>query len=724
MTCADSCAAATTAAPVIVHLKADAMMSQALRRVCFVAGVLFALADAVPASEPVTTLRLPELTILGKNDPFTAFSVGMDEVSPTGPSAGDALEWVPGADVNSNGVLTPIVQYRGLFGNRLNVLIDGVYTNSACPNEMEPPLHYVSIPRVDSVELHRGIAPVSSGLETLGTTVTATTRDLDFGVDDSFRLAADISGIYHDADSGYSLGGLFGLVNERHRLQIGGSRDEGDDLRFGDGTIDTTAYERSIFEIGYGLQTARHSLDLGYVRNETGNSGTPSLPMDIRFVDTDIARGTYVAQLGARSLTLELSDSVVDHRMDNFSLRPPLNPQRRRFSLAESRSTSYKLSLLNPWRTGDLELGVDSNFARNDADIFSPDNPDFFVNNFSRVERNRFGGYAEWRGSLGGPWSSELGLRYTRVTSRAGPVDGTPARQPGGVQVLRDRFNAADRERTDNNVDAVVQLGLQARPNLELELGVARKTRAPSFQERYIWLPLESTAGLADGKRYVGDVTLDSEVSYQLELGAEWRRSNVYAAPRLFYRRVQDYIQGTPAQDPVVITVSTANGDPAPLIFSNVEAEFAGFDMPWAVRLTTNLQLEGVINYVRGQRRDIDDEIFRVAPLNAVTAVRYQRRTWALSIEAVTYADQDRVSDTNQEEPSSGYELVNLAWQWEFPNRGNQGGRLELGIDNLFDRTYRPHLNGINRVRDSDVALGERVPGAGRNIYARVNLRL
>ena len=42
-------------------------------------------------------------------------------------------------------------------------------------------------------------------------------------------------------------------------------------------------------------------------------------------------------------------------------------------------------------------------------------------------------------------------------------------------------------------------------------------------------------------------------------------------------------------------------------------------------------------------------------------------------------------------------------------------------MENVFDRTYQAHLNGINRVRDSDVALGERLPGAERNFYARLN---
>ena len=45
------------------------------------------------------------------------------------------------------------------------------------------------------------------------------------------------------------------------------------------------------------------------------------------------------------------------------------------------------------------------------------------------------------------------------------------------------------------------------------------------------------------------------------------------------------------------------------------------------------------------------------------------------------------------------------------------------GLNNLFDKVYRDHTNGINRVADSDVTVGDRLPGPGRSLFARVNYR-
>ena len=60
-----------------------------------------------------------------------------------------------------------------------------------------------------------------------------------------------------------------------------------------------------------------------------------------------------------------------------------------------------------------------------------------------------------------------------------------------------------------------------------------------------MWLPLQATAGLADGRTYLGNLDLDSEVAHEVELGFDFVGSRVRLAPRVFYREVDDYISGT-----------------------------------------------------------------------------------------------------------------------------------------------------------------------------------
>ena len=121
----------------------------------------------------------------------------------------------------------------------------------------------------------------------------------------------------------------------------------------------------------------------------------------------------------------------------------------------------------------------------------------------------------------------------------------------------------------------------------------------------------------------------------------------------------------------------------------------------------------------RGKRDDISDDLYRIAPLNGSATLSYARSNWWVGLEGVAYARQDNVSETNSESESAGYGLANLRAGIEL--RRNLA--INVGVENIFDKQYRNHLSGINRVADSDVAVGERIPGTGRNYYATLQYR-
>jgi iron complex outermembrane receptor protein len=286
-------------------------------------------------------------------------------------------------------------------------------------------------------------------------------------------------------------------------------------------------------------------------------------------------------------------------------------------------------------------------------------------------------------------------------------------------QRLRDAFNAADREKFDHLVDAVVKLSVEPWSGWRFEASGGRKTRAPSYIERYAWLPLEVTAGLADGNNYVGGIGLDPEESYLVDFGVEWRQTDFFISPHAFYHWVDDYIQGVPSTNADVIAVSTLNGDPTPLVFSNVKAEFWGIDVPYALRLPLSVQLDGTLSWVRGKRRDTNDDLFRIAPLRGRTTLSYQGNGWAVAVEGVYAARQSHVSATNGESPSGGWGVMNVFGTWE----AYDGVQLEIGVDNVFDDDYAPHLTGTSRINSGGVSVGERIPGPGWSFYGRLTAR-
>jgi len=227
------------------------------------------------------------------------------------------------------------------------------------------------------------------------------------------------------------------------------------------------------------------------------------------------------------------------------------------------------------------------------------------------------------------------------------------------------------------------------------------------------WKSGRSTGGLADGNVYIGDINLDPEVSHQVELALNMATSNAYFEPRIFYRDVSDYIQGVPATNPDALALN-----PNTLQFANVDATFYGADAAWGYSIDNHWSLGGIISYVRGKRDDISDDLYRIAPLNGTLGLNYDAGSWDVTAEGVFYDSQDKVSATNSESPSSGYALMNLYGKYRVKKNVSLSG----GVGNVFDRGFAPHVTGVNRAGGSDVAIGERVPGDGRNFYLAMRL--
>ena len=87
------------------------------------------------------------------------------------------------------------------------------------------------------------------------------------------------------------------------------------------------------------------------------------------------------------------------------------------------------------------------------------------------------------------------------------------------VATLQTRFNDADKSVSDTTFDVVINNRYTLNSHSDLSYGVAIKERAASYQARYLWLPMQATGGLADGKTYVGNINLKPETAYQANVG-------------------------------------------------------------------------------------------------------------------------------------------------------------------------------------------------------------
>jgi iron complex outermembrane receptor protein len=650
------------------------------------------------------------------------------QVAQTGLDNSDLLRMFPGGNRNANGPLTRISQYRGLFGAHNNVSIDGTAYSADCPNWMDTPLSSIPQSLTESVTLYRGLGSVATIQEGLGGGIEIQSRSGGFASDDAWSAYGSAEAAYGSNASSWGASLFAGFHNASNRLDIAASKDKGDDYEFGDGVVSATEYDREQYRISYGHRFSRAEIGLAAVINRTGPSGTPALPMDMRFVDSEQYSFELDTPAGPGKLLLRASTLSVDHVMDNFTLRPPpLNKMGKpnyRQSAPLGDTDTAKLAYRLESGTATFEFGLDGKWESHTAEVTDPTNDTFLIVNFNDVQRDRAGVYGNVTWPAGN-WGLEAGLRYNRVSMDAGEVGGNLAIMMGSPMYIQQErldelaaeFNAADRGKTDDQWSGLLKASTGLSESVRLNLGLGRKVRSPSYQERYLWLPMEATAGLADGWTYIGDINLRPEKSNELTAGIDWSSGDFKLTPELFYRDVSNFIQGVASTNETANKFAMMMSGKPPLQYANVDAELYGFDLAYEWKIAEAWLLRGNLSYVRGKRTDVRDNLYRIAPLSSYIELMYTVDRYFISAESVAAARQDDVADYNDEKETAGWGILNLRAGIKLSKAFNLG----LGVENLFDKVYQDHLGGYNRVRESDVAIGERLYSRGRNFYLKLN---
>jgi iron complex outermembrane receptor protein len=648
---------------------------------------------------------LPPTIVLGESA-FLPSSEGVGPVFSEQLRTRDAsqfLDEMPGAAVVRNGPLTGMPQLRGLGGDRVRVLVDGMTITPACPNHMDPPLHYAAPNNVSTLTVLAGITPVSQGGDSIGGTVRADPLPPQFSTNDLPLFSGNVGAFYSsDSDARGAQAGA-GVANRDLSVRYDGSLEKSDDLRFPGGRVADTSYETQRHALLSGVRTGKGVLSLDGGATQTRDAGTPALPMDMIEDDSYRIGLQHRGDYDFGSVAGRFYYHDIQHLMDNFSLRPLTPGAMPMEAPGESTDMGFALDGSIPRNGHAFSLG--SGFHQNDFEAYQRNLTTLRTQDmFNNASRTRIGTYAEWQADWSSEWTTLLGARNDTVLSEAGGIDShfpLPA-----IAADRAAFNAADRTFTDVDFDATAAVRFTPAVFATFELAGARKTRAPSLVERYIWTPLSASAGQADGRTYLGNLDLDPEVSHQISGSVDFHgpRWQVKATP--FYNYVTDYIQGRPIN-------RNAAGQPV-LQFQNLNAaELYGIEGSARYDLTSQFTVRAIASYVRGFNLEDDDYLYRIAPLRGSINLDHHWKALKSNLELELVSSQDDVAQYNDELKTDGYALLHFRVQYTILKHLT----LEVAVENLTNELYQDHLGGVNRVLDSDVPVGERIPGAGRFAY-------
>ncbi len=614
------------------------------------------------------------------------------------------LEQTPGAAVVRNGAQTGIVQLRGLFNERVRVRVDGMEISPACPNHMDPPLHYAGLEALESLDVLVGATPVSQGGDSLAGSVEAKSRPPVFASKPGWEVHGKAGAGYDGSNDGKSFSLEAGAVSEVLSLRYLGGYQKAGNFDSARGTVIDTGYrnERHSFVAAYQHGSGVWEFEAGTHRAR--DVGTPTLPMDMVKDDANRYRLAFRGDTPLGKLEAQVYRHEIDHLMDNFSQRAVTGMKMQAPSTSDD--TGLTLALSRAAGVGIFKFGAEAhsngfNVYQQNLSMMTKPTQDMFRD----AQRDRYGVYGEWEGGIAPGLRLNAGLRGDFVRMNTDNIVNVFA----AAATDKTAFNAQDHKRTDSNLDATLALSYALQHGVDLEGALTRKTRSPSILERYLYTPTGASAGQADGRTYWGNLDLDPEVAHGVSLGLNARGQGVRGRASLFWQDISDFIQGQP-----VLTRLDSDRKPV-LRYSNVNARLWGLETELGYVLGA-WEMTGWASLARGENTDNRDNLYRLAPLRGGLSATYRAQGWDAGATWFLSARKDKVAAYNGELPTPGYGIVNLYGRISPVKSFN----LSAGIDNLFDRNYYDPLAGVNRVAGGVVPVGGIMPGAGRYGYIKL----
>lgn len=218
----------------------------------------------------------------------------------------------------------------------------------------------------------------------------------------------------------------------------------------------------------------------------------------------------------------------------------------------------------------------------------------------------------------------------------------------GGLRLERKELDSVVADRSFTGVSA--SLGAFARPSKGVFLSISgsRTERGPSQEELFAGGPHPATRSFE-----VGDPTLDSEVSYSVDLTGHFERGRFEVDAHLFAVRYDGFIDLRPtgAEDP--------DSELPIFLFQQTDASFRGGEIEGSFRAwedgERSFRLEASADYVRG-KTDLGSPA-RIPSWSVTGRGVYDAGWWSGMVEVRRVGEQDRVAAF--ELPTDGYTLVN-----------------------------------------------------------------
>ncbi len=230
--------------------------------------------------------------------------------------------------------------------------------------------------------------------------------------------------------------------------------------------------------------------------------------------------------------------------------------------------------------------------------------------------------------------------------------------------------------------------------NTGLTFNAAYTFRSPSLEERFQFIDLGAVI-------YLGNPELKPEKGIFIDAGIRFKYNKFKFKGNLFLNNFNDLVI-----DDVLIPDSLYKKQ-------NVgKARLYGFDAKLEYNLSGKSVLYSNLSYVTGKDLNKNTYLPQIAPLNGTAGIKWNYDDLLTVDFSVKYAaGQKNVAPNEMETP--GYAVYDLSVGFEPVELGYVKIVTNLGVQNLFNRSYRNHLTSYRGIYFEE---------PGRNIFAKVRI--
>ncbi|MBK6963917.1 MAG: TonB-dependent receptor [Bacteroidales bacterium] len=660
-----------------------------------------------------TLIKLPEVTItdsvFNRMTPRTVIPGEIFQKTNVA-DIGDILRNEPNISGIRRGgyAVDPVV--RGFRYSQLNIFLDeGIHIEGGCPNRMDPVLSHIEPEQIERMEIMRGPYLLQYG-PSPSSSIKIVTRDENAFVVRSPKVVS-VTG-YDNNRKGIrqhlSISGSDGTLYYR----LGGGIKNFGNYTDGNGKEWESAFNKKDFYADLGYQINKGEAIIVSYKGTFGREVMyPALPMDEIEDNTHIFSALYTKHdllIPDNNIQVSVYRSGVYHEMDNrfrpqySQVVPPYTGKMQAVAKVNT-SISGARVIINR-KTGNFLIngGFDSELARKDGVremkmIMQMNGQEFTSIKYFNLWKDAFilnNGLFTGISSGNRKFSYAASMRVDYNYSDSGDT----------LVIAKDDITWFEVKPAGKVLLSLSASGSwDINKKAKLSLGLARGTRAPDMQERYI----KFLATGYDKYDYLGNPDLKPEINYQADLMFNYSLKNSRIFVNLFRSDVQDFITGTLVPPSVARPVSM--GAPGVKQFNNIDrAVFYGIEAGVTSTPVENMgvafsagytyaffpEIEKIIlenNQAAGTVILKNDPIPEIPPFEAKLKATYllvgDRLKPGIEIRAV--AKQDAVSGASYEENSPGYVIANLSvdlipYSWL---------TITSGINNLFNKAYYDHLN-------------------------------